>query len=110
MNLHDFLLDDADRYFSAFTSTTVWIGVKVWVKEKKFWVGWGERAATGTGAVIHTVMQWPPNHNSISTPVNHVYQLPMATVYGPGITIPRNHPATLDIDRCDSSQDLQCNL
>ena len=35
-------LDDADRYFSAFTSTTVWVGVKVWVKGKKGWqmVAW----------------------------------------------------------------------
>jgi hypothetical protein len=52
-------LDDADRYFSPLTSTRVWIGVKVWLEGKKFWVGWGERHASGTGATIHTVMNWP---------------------------------------------------
>lgn len=105
------LLDDADRYFTLFTSTTIWIGVKVWVKGKFFWVGWGERAAKGTGAIIHTVMDWPPNHHPISTPVNHIYQIPMTIAYGSGIAIPQNQPATLDIDvDVIRRRILQCDL
>ena len=46
-------------------------------------------------------MRLPPHHHSIDTPVNLVYHIPMATVYGNGIAIPPNSPATLDID-CDA--------
>ena len=42
-------------------------------------------------------MDWALNAWSITNPVNLVYQIPMATVYGPGIPIPANAPATLDI-------------
>jgi len=94
------LMDDADRYFSPITSTRVWIGVKVWLKDKKFWVGWAERAANGVGATIHTTMQWPPNHHPWDTDVNTIYQIPMALIYGPGIPIPpmANSGAFLHID------------
>ena len=88
----------ADRYFSALSSVHVWIGVKVWLKEKKFWVGWGERAPGGIGATIHTTMSWPSLHSSINTAVNTVYNIPMPLIYGPGIPIPPNAPPTLDID------------
>lgn len=46
-------------------------------------------------------MRLPPHHHNINTPVNLVYHIPMQTVYGPGVAIPPNSPATLDID-CDS--------
>ena len=92
------LLDDAGRYFGVNTSIRVWIGVKVWLKGRKFWVGWGERAAGGAGVVIHTNMFFPPNHHSIDNPVNVVYNIPMTTVYGPGVPIPQTNAATLDID------------
>lgn len=91
------LMDDADRYFSPITSTRVWIGVKVWLKGKKFWVGGAERAANGVGATVHT-MQWPPNDHPWDTAVNTIYQIPMALVYGPGIPIPPNSGEFLNID------------
>jgi hypothetical protein len=92
------LLDDANRYFSPITSTRVWIGVKVWLKGRKFWVGWAQRAVSGVGAVVHTTMQWPPNHHPCDTAVNTIYQIPMALVYGPGIPIPPNSGEFLNID------------
>ena len=45
-------------------------------------------------------MRFPPHHHPINTAVNLVYHIPMQTVYGNGIAIPPNSPATLDID-CD---------
>ena len=57
-------ISDCQAYFAANSSTTVWIGVKVWLAGRKYWVGWAERSPTGVGAVIHTQMQWPPNHTS----------------------------------------------
>lgn len=94
----DQLLGYADKYFSALSSVRVWIAVKVWLARKKFWVGWGERAPTGIGATIHTTMAWPPQHSEIATPVNTVYNIPMALIYGPGIPIPPNTAPTLDIN------------
>jgi Uma2 family endonuclease len=94
----DDLLAYANNYFSALSSIRVWIAVKVWLQEKKFWVGWGERAPTGIGATIHTAMAWPPHHSDLNTPVNLVYSIPMAVVYGTGVPIPPNSPPTLDIN------------
>lgn len=91
---------DCHRYFSNTTSVCIWIGIKVWVAGKKFWVGWAERAPTGDRATIHTNMQFPPHHHPVDTPVNLVYQIPMQTVYGNGVPRPPADPATLDID-CD---------
>lgn len=92
------LIDYANRYFSALSSVRVWIAVKVWLAEKKFWVGWGERAPTGTGVTLHTAMAWPPQHLDIASPVNIIYNIPMALIYGTGIPIPPNAPPTLDIN------------
>src|SRR5947199_79915 len=92
------LKDDCHRYFSNTTSVCIWIGIKMWVPERKFWVGWAERSPTGNRATIHTNMRFPPHHHPIGTPVNLVYQIPMQTVYGVGVPIPQNSPATLDID------------
>jgi hypothetical protein len=39
-----------------------------------------------------------PNHHSIDDAVNIVYNIPMATVYGPGVAMPANSPSTLDIN------------
>jgi Uma2 family endonuclease len=95
------LMEDCHRYFHNSTSIRVWIGIKVWIVGRKFWVGWGERNVAGNRALIHTSMRLPPHCSSIQTPVNLVYHIPMATVYGPGIAMPPNSPATLDID-CDA--------
>lgn len=94
------LRDDCHRYFSNETSICIWIGIKVWVAGRKFWVGWGERSLTGNRALIHNNMQFPPHHHPVNTPVNLIYHIPMQTVYGNGVPIPPNSPATLDID-CD---------
>jgi hypothetical protein len=87
----------AQRYFAASTSVRLYVGVKIWLAEKRFWVGWGERRPNGTGCRLTSNMAWPPNAWSITNPVNLVYQIPIATVYGQGIPIPANAPATLDI-------------
>ena len=92
------LIEDCHRYFHNRTSIRVWIGIKVWVVGRKFWVGWAERNAAGNRAVIHTNMRFPPPSSSIQTPVSLIYQVPMATVYGPGVAMPPNSPATLNID------------
>ena len=92
------LIDYANQYFSALSSVRVWIAVKVWLQGKKFWVGWGERAPTGVGATIHSTMLWPPDHSDITVPVNTIYNIPMALIYGTGIPIPPNAPPTLDIN------------
>jgi hypothetical protein len=92
---------DCHRYFDNGTSVCVWIGIKVWVAGRKFWVAWTDRSANGNRGVIHTNMRLPPHHHDINTPVNLVYHIPMQTVYGPGVAIPPNSPATLDID-CDA--------
>ena len=91
------LINYANMYFSADTSVRLWIAVKVWLVGKKFWVGWGERASTGTGVTLHTAMAWPPEHLSIATPVDIIYNIPMTVIYGPGIPIPPNTPPTLEI-------------
>jgi hypothetical protein len=79
-------------------SVRVWVGVQVWTVEKKFWIGWGERLQTGIGAQIHSVMPFPPDGNNIETPVNHIYQIPRDTVYGPGINVPPGDQATAEIN------------
>jgi hypothetical protein len=94
------LKEDCHRYFRSTTSVCVWIGIQVWVPGRKFWVAWAERSATGNRGAIHTNMRLPPHHHSINVPVNLIYHIPMATVYGNGIAIPPNSPATLDVD-CD---------
>jgi hypothetical protein len=92
------LKDFAAKYFSAMTSVRVWIAVKVWLADKKFWVGWGERCPAGADCTIHSDMDWPPDHSEVATPVNIIYQIPINLVYGPGIQIPVGAPNTLDID------------
>jgi hypothetical protein len=94
----DTLMSDCDAYFGAGTSTTVWVGVKIWLAGRKFWVGWAERSATGVGALHHTQMHWVPNHTSFLNPVNIIYQIPMQTVYGAGIPVPAGAPPTLPIN------------
>jgi len=96
----------AHRYFSATTSIRLWVAVKIWLVGQRFWVGWGERRPAGTGCRIHTSMDWPPNAWPLTTPVNVVYQIPMTTVYGPGIQIPTNAPATLDISVEEIRQEI----
>jgi len=96
------LRDDCHRYFS---SISIWIGVKVWIAGRKFWVGWGERSPTGNRALIQTNMQFPPHYHPINTPVNLIYHIPMQTVYGNGIPIPLHSPASLDID-CDEIRSI----
>jgi len=88
----------AHRYFSGMSSIRVWIGVKIWLKEKKFWVGWAELSPAGFDATMHSNMSWPPDNSSWETPVDIVYPIPIALVYGPGINIPENAPPTLDIN------------
>jgi hypothetical protein len=94
----DKLIGYANKYFSALSSVRVWIAVKVWLVEKKFWVGWRERAHTGIGATIHTTMAWPPHHSDITIPVNTIYNIPVALIYGTSIPIPPNAPPILDIN------------
>ena len=100
------LRDFAQRYFAASTSVRLWIGVKIWLAGNRFWVGWGERRPNGRGCRITSTMAWPPNAWSIATPVNLVYQIPIATVYGPGIPVPANAPATLDINVEEIRQEI----
>ena len=102
----DMLQAFAQRYFAASTSIRLWVGVKIWLTENRFWVGSGERRPTGTGCCLTSAMAWPPNAWSITTPVNLVYQIPMATVYGPGIIIPANAPATLDVSVEEIRQEI----
>jgi hypothetical protein len=87
----------ADSYFSAHTSINVWIGVKIWIEGKKYWVGWAERQAGSTGCTIHSQTAWPPQHSSILTPINLIYNIPMDLVYG-AIPIPPGAPNALQID------------
>lgn len=96
---------DCHRYFSSSTSVCVWIGIKVWVAGRKFWVGWAERAPSGNRATIHSNMRFPPHHHPVNTPTNLVYHIPMQTIYGNGIPTPPNSPATLDID-CDEIRSI----
>ena len=91
-------LDDCEAYFSANTSTTVWIGVKVWLAGRKYWVGWAERSPTGVGSIVHSQMLLPLNHTTYTVPTNIVYHIPMAVVFGAGVPIPAGVAATLDID------------
>jgi hypothetical protein len=105
------LISDCNHYFSNDTSVTVWIGVKIYVHSRKFWVGWAERAAGGTGAAIHTQMQFPPNHKSYAQPVGIIYHIPMATVFGVGVPVPAGLSATLDIDTDEIAQRIvDCNF
>lgn len=96
----------AQRYFAASTSVRVWVGVKIWLASQRFWVGWGERRPAGHGCRIHSSMSWSPNAWSFTAPVNIVYHIPMATVYGPGIAIPPDVPPTLDIDVEEIRQEI----
>jgi len=94
----DTLMTDCQAYFGPNTSTTLWIGIKIWLAGQKFWVGYAERQANGIGAMVHSQMSWVPNHTSFLIPTNITYQIPMQTVYGQGIAIPAGVPQTLDID------------
>jgi hypothetical protein len=95
------LPDDCHRYFSNTTSVCIWIGIKVWIAGRRFWVAWAERSANGDRAVIHSNIRI----HTIDTPINLIYHIPMQTVYGNGIPIPPNSPATLDID-CDEIRSI----
>src|SRR5277367_5606784 len=75
------LMRDCQRYFSATTSICLWIGVKYWKADKKFWVGYATRLPGGVGASVTTQFQFPPNHHYINAPTNIVYSVPMATVF-----------------------------
>ena len=92
------LLNDCQRYFSRNTSIRVWIGIKYWGAGRKFWVGWAERRPGGDGVRVHTGMDWPPRHHSIDEQTDIVYSIPMATVFGPNITLPPNLAQNLLID------------
>ena len=92
------LLDDMQRYFTRRTSIRVWIGVKYWPAGRKFWVGWAERRPNGVGGTLHTQMSWPRNHHDINVATNIVYNIPMATIYGPNIPMPPGLPPTLTLD------------
>lgn len=87
-----------ERYFSPTTSVCVWIGVKIWLQSREFWVAWAHRHPTGTGGVLQSQMQFPPNHTSFENPVNVVYSIPIQIVYGSGIALPPNSPLNLVID------------
>jgi len=92
------LIGDANNYFSVMTSTRIWIGVMIWVAGGNFWVGWGERAPGGEGAVIHTFTQFPDKVTPFENVTNIQYTIPMRAVFGPGIPIPANVPANLEIE------------
>jgi hypothetical protein len=92
------LLSDCQRYFSRHTSIRVWVGVEYWQAGRKFWVGWAERRPGGLGGRMHMQMQWPPHHHDINLSTNLVYQIPMATIFGPNVPTPPGLPANLDID------------
>lgn len=96
----------AQRYFPARASVRLYASVKIWLAGKRFWVGWGKRTSNGTGCRPTSNMAWPPNAWSITTLVNLVYQIPMATVYGPGIPIPAKAPATWDISLEEIRQEI----
>jgi hypothetical protein len=99
------LKEDCHRYFHPSTSVCVWVGIKVWVTGRKFWVGWAERAPAGDRGIIHTTMRFPPHHTTIDVPCGIVYSIPMATIYGPGIPIPAGSLANLEIN-CDSIREV----
>src|SRR5277367_2342224 len=58
---------DCHRCFGNSPSVKVWIGIKVWVKEEKFWVGWAERVPAGNRATIHSAMRFTPHYSPINT-------------------------------------------
>jgi hypothetical protein len=91
------LINDCQRYFSASTSVRLWIGVKYWAAEKKFWVGYAVRCPAGVGGTVTTEFQFPPDHHDINIPTNVVYSIPMAMVFGPGITFPPGIAANADL-------------
>jgi len=43
-------------------------------------------------------MAWPPQRSDITIPVNTVYNILMALIYGISRPIPPNSPPTLDIN------------
>jgi hypothetical protein len=92
------LIGDANKYLSAMTLTTIWIGVMIWLAGGKFWIGWEESVPGGVGAVIHTETQFPKNFTSVGTITNIWYTIPMETVFGAGILIPANVPVNLEIE------------
>ena len=83
------LMNDCQRYFIATTSVCLWIGVKYWTADKKYWVGYAVRRPGGVGATVTSQFQFPPNHHDINVPSNIVYTVPMTTVFGPGIAFPQ---------------------
>jgi hypothetical protein len=84
------ILDIMQRYFSATTSVQIWIGVKVWLAGHKFWVAWAHRNANGVGGTLVSLMQFPPNHASLSAPVNVTYLIPTSMIYGANVNLPPN--------------------
>jgi hypothetical protein len=92
------LMRDYQRFFTRETSIRIWIGVKVWIAGKKFWVGYATRRPAGDGAAVQTQMQFPPNHHRIDTPTNIVYHIPMQEVFGPTIPVLAGLSPTVDVD------------
>ena len=94
------LMNDCQRYFTATTSVRLWIGVKYWPANRKFWVGFAVRHPDGVGATVTSQFRFPPDHHDINTPTNIVYSVPMTTVFGPEITFPQGmaDDAVLRID------------
>lgn len=87
------LMNDCQRYFTATTSVHLWIGVKYWTADKKFWVGFAVRRPGGVGATVMSQFQFPPDHHDINVPKNIIYSVPMTTVFGPGIAFPQGMAA-----------------
>jgi hypothetical protein len=93
------LKEGCHRHFGNVTSVRIWIGIKVWIAGEKFWVGWADRAISGSRAATHSNMQFPSNHHDINVPINLVYSIPIQSVYGTGVAVPPNSPPMLDVDR-----------
>jgi hypothetical protein len=77
------------RYLTRRTSVRVWIGEKYWTAERNFWVGWADSRPNGVGG---------RHHHDINVATNIVYNIPMATIYGPNIPMPPGLPLTLTLD------------
>jgi hypothetical protein len=96
----DELMADCQAYFGINTSTTLWIGIKIWLAGEKIWVGYATRAPNGVGGIVTSSMNWVPNHTSflVPIPINIIYSIPIQMVFGQGIPVPPGTPPTLDID------------
>jgi hypothetical protein len=80
---HDDLID---AYLSSETSVLLYIGVRVWITSRKFWVVIKKRMRYGHSVAYQ--MPLAPCHASLMEPLKGVLHIPASKVYGRGIPVP----------------------